>query len=91
EDTCILAQTAETLAAALTDSVVLSVLEDDTKARFCVVVLVGEELLTSASFQAEEEPANYALMDFSSSSSSSDNEILSCFKACSKAYAQLHS
>nr|GEV00063.1 hypothetical protein [Tanacetum cinerariifolium] len=43
------------------------------------------------SFQSEEEPANYALMAFSSSSSSSDNEILSCSKACSKAYAQLHS
>nr|GEZ41763.1 hypothetical protein [Tanacetum cinerariifolium] len=43
------------------------------------------------SFQAEEEPANYALMAFSSSSSSSDNEVLSCSKACSKAYAQLHS
>nr|GEX12932.1 ribonuclease H-like domain-containing protein [Tanacetum cinerariifolium] len=27
------------------------------------------------SYQAEEEPANYALMDFSSSSSSSDNEV----------------
>nr|GEX19781.1 ribonuclease H-like domain-containing protein [Tanacetum cinerariifolium] len=43
------------------------------------------------SFQAEEEPANYALMAFSSLSSSSDNEVLSCSKACSKAYAQLHS
>nr|GEV85478.1 hypothetical protein [Tanacetum cinerariifolium] len=42
-------------------------------------------------FQAEEEPANYALMDFSSLSSSSDNEVPSCSKACSKAYAQLHS
>nr|GEX07772.1 hypothetical protein [Tanacetum cinerariifolium] len=29
---------------------------------------------TVPSYQAEEEPANYALMDFSSSSSSSDNE-----------------
>nr|GEX83194.1 ribonuclease H-like domain-containing protein [Tanacetum cinerariifolium] len=40
-----------------------------------------------------EEPANYALMAFSSSSSSSDNEVVSvsCSKACSKAYAQLHS
>nr|GEV48050.1 putative ribonuclease H-like domain-containing protein [Tanacetum cinerariifolium] len=35
-------------------------------------------------------PANYALMAFSSSSSSSDTEIPSCLKACSKAYAQLH-
>nr|GEU89291.1 hypothetical protein [Tanacetum cinerariifolium] len=43
------------------------------------------------SFQAEEDPANYALMAFSSSSSSSDNEIVSCSKACTKAYAQLQS
>nr|GEX33434.1 hypothetical protein [Tanacetum cinerariifolium] len=43
------------------------------------------------SYQAEEEHANYALMDFSSSSSYSDNEVSSCSKACSKAYAQLHS
>nr|GEZ99942.1 hypothetical protein [Tanacetum cinerariifolium] len=42
------------------------------------------------SYQAEEEPANYALMDFSSSSSFSDTEVPSCSKACSKAYAQLH-
>nr|GEV80103.1 hypothetical protein [Tanacetum cinerariifolium] len=42
------------------------------------------------SYQAEEEPANYALMKFSSSHSSSDNEVPSCSKACSKAYAQLH-
>nr|GEU71971.1 uncharacterized mitochondrial protein AtMg00810-like [Tanacetum cinerariifolium] len=33
------------------------------------------------SYQAEEEPANYALMDFSSSSSSSNNE--SDYKSCS--------
>nr|GEV45384.1 putative ribonuclease H-like domain-containing protein [Tanacetum cinerariifolium] len=42
------------------------------------------------SYQAEEEPANYALMAFSSSSSSSDNKVPSCSKAFSKAYAQLH-
>nr|GEU71525.1 hypothetical protein [Tanacetum cinerariifolium] len=41
------------------------------------------------SYQAEEEPANYALMAFSSNYSS-DNEVLSCSKSCSKAYAQLH-
>nr|GEW59733.1 ribonuclease H-like domain-containing protein [Tanacetum cinerariifolium] len=42
------------------------------------------------SFQVEEEPTNYALMAFtSSSSSSSDNEVDSCFKACTKAYATL--
>nr|GEW66014.1 hypothetical protein [Tanacetum cinerariifolium] len=40
------------------------------------------------SYQAEEEPANYALMVFSSSSS--DNKVPSCSKACSKAYTQLH-
>nr|GEZ25875.1 hypothetical protein [Tanacetum cinerariifolium] len=41
-------------------------------------------------YQAEEEPANFAHMAFSSSSSTSDNEVPSCSKACSKAYAQLH-
>nr|GEY88642.1 ribonuclease H-like domain-containing protein [Tanacetum cinerariifolium] len=40
------------------------------------------------SFQAEEEPTNYALMAFTSlSSSSSDNEVASYSKACTKAYA----
>nr|GEW38657.1 uncharacterized mitochondrial protein AtMg00810-like [Tanacetum cinerariifolium] len=34
------------------------------------------------SFQAEEEPTNYAQMAFSSSSSFSDNEVVSCSKAC---------
>nr|GEV30793.1 hypothetical protein [Tanacetum cinerariifolium] len=44
------------------------------------------------SFQAEEEPTNYALMAFTfSSSSSSDNEVSSCSKACTKAYATLQS
>nr|GEW94141.1 ribonuclease H-like domain-containing protein [Tanacetum cinerariifolium] len=42
------------------------------------------------SYQAEEEPSNYALMAFSSSSSSSDTEVPSCSKAYSKAYAKLH-
>nr|GFA47119.1 hypothetical protein [Tanacetum cinerariifolium]GFA68728.1 hypothetical protein [Tanacetum cinerariifolium] len=43
------------------------------------------------SYQAEEEPINFALMAFTSSSSnsSSDNEVSSCSKACSKAYSQL--
>nr|GFC63202.1 hypothetical protein [Tanacetum cinerariifolium] len=42
------------------------------------------------SFHAEEEPTNYALMVFtSSSSSSSDNEVASCSKACIKAYSTL--
>nr|GEU91090.1 reverse transcriptase domain-containing protein [Tanacetum cinerariifolium] len=44
------------------------------------------------SFQAEEEPTNYALMAFtSSSSSSSDNEVAFYSKACTKAYANLQS
>nr|GEX91274.1 zf-CCHC domain-containing protein/UBN2 domain-containing protein [Tanacetum cinerariifolium] len=43
------------------------------------------------SFQVEEEPVNYTLMDFSYSSSSSNNEVVSCSKPYSKAYAQLHS
>nr|GEX03571.1 hypothetical protein [Tanacetum cinerariifolium]GEX47867.1 hypothetical protein [Tanacetum cinerariifolium] len=44
------------------------------------------------SFQAEEEQTNYALMAFTSLSfSSSDNEVASCSKACTKAYATLQS
>nr|GEU43866.1 hypothetical protein [Tanacetum cinerariifolium] len=42
-------------------------------------------------YQAEEKPANFAFMAFSSSSSSSDNGVPSCSKACSKVYDQLHS
>nr|GEW90614.1 hypothetical protein [Tanacetum cinerariifolium] len=45
------------------------------------------------SFQAEEEPTNYALMAYvslgSSSSSRYDNEVAPCSKACSKAYSTL--
>nr|GEW02873.1 hypothetical protein [Tanacetum cinerariifolium] len=41
---------------------------------------------------AEEEPTNYALMAFTSlSSSSSDNKVVSCSKFCTKAYATLQS
>nr|GEX80175.1 hypothetical protein [Tanacetum cinerariifolium] len=39
------------------------------------------------SFQADEEPTKYGLMAFSSSSSSSDHKVVSCIKACTKAYA----
>nr|GEU78725.1 hypothetical protein [Tanacetum cinerariifolium] len=45
---------------------------------------------TVPSYQVEEEPTNFALIAFSSSSSSSDNEVPFCSKAYSKAYAQLH-
>nr|GEW15583.1 hypothetical protein [Tanacetum cinerariifolium] len=45
------------------------------------------------SFQADEEPTNYALMAYVSSGSpsslGSDNEVVPCSKACSKAYATL--
>nr|GEV87729.1 reverse transcriptase domain-containing protein [Tanacetum cinerariifolium] len=45
------------------------------------------------SFQADEEPTNYALMAYASSGSStssgSDNEVAPCLKACSKSYATL--
>nr|GEU99566.1 hypothetical protein [Tanacetum cinerariifolium] len=43
------------------------------------------------SYQAEEEPTNFALIAFTSSSSnsSSNNEVSSCSKACSKSYSQL--
>nr|GEU71998.1 hypothetical protein [Tanacetum cinerariifolium] len=47
------------------------------------------------SFQACKEPTNYAIMAFTSSSSTSssgsDSEIASCFKACTKAYATVQS
>nr|GFB03247.1 hypothetical protein [Tanacetum cinerariifolium] len=45
------------------------------------------------SYQSEKEPTNFALMAFTSSSSnsSSDNEVSSCSKACSKAYSHLQS
>nr|GEZ47489.1 hypothetical protein [Tanacetum cinerariifolium] len=43
------------------------------------------------SSQAEKEPANFALMASSLSSSFSDKEVPSFSKACSKVYAQLHS
>nr|GEY62715.1 hypothetical protein [Tanacetum cinerariifolium] len=47
------------------------------------------------SFQAYKEPINYAVMAFTSSSSTSsfgsDSEVTPCSKACSKAYATLQS
>nr|GEZ07275.1 ribonuclease H-like domain-containing protein [Tanacetum cinerariifolium] len=44
------------------------------------------------SFQADEEPTNYAPMAFTSlSSSGSDSEVAPCSKTCSKAYATLQS
>nr|GFB60924.1 hypothetical protein [Tanacetum cinerariifolium] len=43
------------------------------------------------SFQVDEEPTNYVIMAFTSSSSSSDNDVVSCSKACTKSYATLRS
>nr|GEZ05003.1 hypothetical protein [Tanacetum cinerariifolium] len=44
------------------------------------------------SFQADEEPTNYALMAFTVSSSFSfNNEVAPCSKACTKAFATLQS
>nr|GEV73134.1 hypothetical protein [Tanacetum cinerariifolium] len=52
-------------------------------------------MLTMRSFQADEEPTNYALMVFTSSSSTrssgSDSEVAPRSKACSKAYATMKS
>nr|GEV77565.1 putative ribonuclease H-like domain-containing protein [Tanacetum cinerariifolium] len=64
--------------------------------KWSVITATGRDILLGIvgsydwCYQAEEEPAKYALMDFSSSSSSSDNKVPSCSKSCSKAYAQLH-
>nr|GEZ93855.1 ribonuclease H-like domain-containing protein [Tanacetum cinerariifolium] len=52
-------------------------------------ILLGNIGSYDWSYQAEDEPVNYALMAFSSNFSS-DNEVQSCSKACSKAYAKLH-
>nr|GEY28333.1 hypothetical protein [Tanacetum cinerariifolium] len=44
------------------------------------------------SFQADEEPINYSLMTFTSSSSSSfDSKVAPCSKTCTKVYATLQS
>nr|GEX85726.1 hypothetical protein [Tanacetum cinerariifolium] len=43
------------------------------------------------SFQVDEEPTNYDLMAFTSLSSSSDNEVVSCSKDYTKAYDTLQS
>nr|GFA62480.1 hypothetical protein [Tanacetum cinerariifolium] len=53
--------------------------------------LFARECSYDRSFQVEEEPTNYALMAFTFSSSSSNNEVVSYSKACSKPYATLQS
>nr|GEV05768.1 hypothetical protein [Tanacetum cinerariifolium] len=56
--------------------------------RWSVTTATGNDTLQGS---VEEEPTNYALMAFSSLSSSSDNEVVSWSKACTKAYATLQS
>nr|GEW57441.1 hypothetical protein [Tanacetum cinerariifolium]GEW82889.1 hypothetical protein [Tanacetum cinerariifolium] len=80
-------------------SAVTSVFGASTKVR--VSALPNVDTLSDAcdgvgsydwSFQEDEEPTNYALMTFtSSSSSSSDNEVTPYSKTCAKAYATLQS
>nr|GFA24718.1 hypothetical protein [Tanacetum cinerariifolium] len=74
-------------------------------ARECSVSAVGAKLSTSTlpnvdslssydwSYQAEEEPTNFTIMAFSSSSSNSSSncEVFTFTKACSKAYSKLQS
>nr|GEV90836.1 hypothetical protein [Tanacetum cinerariifolium] len=55
--------------------------------RWNATTTTGEGILQGS---ADEEPTNYALMAFTSLSSSSyDNKVAPCSKACSKAYATL--
>nr|GEU64283.1 putative ribonuclease H-like domain-containing protein [Tanacetum cinerariifolium] len=56
--------------------------------RWRVITSIRKDTLQGS---VDKEPTNYALMAFSSSSSSSDNEVVSCSKACTKAYATLQS
>nr|GEU50067.1 hypothetical protein [Tanacetum cinerariifolium] len=71
-----------------TENTTMPVSADASVSVICAKMLVS---FLSNVHSLKEEPANYALMAFSSSSSSFDNEVVSCSKACTKAYAQLHS
>nr|GEW83573.1 hypothetical protein [Tanacetum cinerariifolium] len=64
--------------------------------RWSATTATGNDILLESvgnlKIQEGMEPTNYALMAFTSlSSSSSDNEVVSCSKACTKAYATLQS
>nr|GEZ72332.1 hypothetical protein [Tanacetum cinerariifolium] len=67
---------------------VSSSLTDSTTDSVSAAVNVSAVGTYDWSYQAEKEPTNFALMAFSSNSSS-DHEVSSCSKACSKAYYQL--
>nr|GFC19416.1 ribonuclease H-like domain-containing protein [Tanacetum cinerariifolium] len=63
----------------------------DLRWQMAMLTMRARRFLQKTSKNLEDETANFVLMAFSLSSSSSDNEVPSCLKACSKAYAQLHS
>nr|GEV23645.1 ribonuclease H-like domain, Gag-pre-integrase domain protein [Tanacetum cinerariifolium] len=60
------------------------VYQDDSKA---LVTINGEDIDWSG--HVEEDAPNYAMMAYSSSNSSSDNEVKSCSKTCEESYARL--
>nr|GEU59811.1 putative ribonuclease H-like domain-containing protein [Tanacetum cinerariifolium] len=75
------------VSAKITVSALLNIDVDDLKE----MDLKWQMAIYDWSFQVEEEPTNYALMTFSSSSSFSDNEVVSCLKSYTKSYATLQS
>nr|GFA62180.1 ribonuclease H-like domain-containing protein [Tanacetum cinerariifolium] len=62
--------------------------EMDLKWQMAMVTMRTRRFLQKTGRNLEEDPTNFALMDFTSNSSS-DNKVSSCSKACSKAYSQL--
>nr|GEV68559.1 ribonuclease H-like domain-containing protein [Tanacetum cinerariifolium] len=58
--------------------------QDDFKA---LVTIDGEAI--DCSRHVEEDTQNFAMMAYSSSNSSSDNEVQSCSKTCAESYARL--
>nr|GEW19337.1 ribonuclease H-like domain, Gag-pre-integrase domain protein [Tanacetum cinerariifolium] len=61
-----------------------SAYQDDSKA---LVTIDGEDIDWSG--HVEEDAQNYAMMAYSSSNSSSDNDVKSCSKTCEESYARL--
>nr|GEW14731.1 retrovirus-related Pol polyprotein from transposon TNT 1-94 [Tanacetum cinerariifolium] len=58
--------------------------QDDSKA---LVTIDGEDIKWSG--HVEKDTQNYAMMAYSSSNSSSENEVKSCSKTCEESYARL--
>nr|GEV90222.1 hypothetical protein [Tanacetum cinerariifolium] len=65
--------------------------EMDLRWQMVMLTIRARRFLQKTGRNLEEEPTNFTLMAITSSRSSSDNEVQSCSKACSKAYEQLHS